>query len=263
MEVPVVVLRRNLEDLPDAFRGKSFCSRSLIERFALMKEQKLGTIAEGEVKVMEYKEYGLVLRTVDIPEKTENFELVIDIEVGEWFIEEHYRGLLYEGTSYHDALQFSPTHLGRFMKPQMIGRGKPHSFGNEVPVLLGFVLEMMLVRVATHENSLKSGKFKVRLRLLPHEGELAGKLAGIVLRQGPAMKADGAFRGRQEPGYEPEKGGLATSIGSHDGVEIPLPEPEVKILEYRTGTIAEREILELYHGCKLYGVALSKTSPCQ
>ena len=154
------------------------------------------------------------------------------VEVGNGFVEQHDRGLLGESTCEHHTLQFAAAHLAGKRKAQVPGVGLFHTLFHDVPVGLRLVLEPALVGVSAHKNGLEGGELEIGLWLLPHEGKSLSQFARRIVVDVAVLDGHCAVGGFDEVGDAAEQGGLAASVGAHDGIETAFFDFKVDVVEY-------------------------------
>ena len=190
----------NAEDGSDVLWGEAIAEGTLVLDAALVEKQQTVAILPRHVEVVDDEEDGLVLLAIDLTQEVEYLELVGDIEVGDWLVEEQDGSLLGQSTGYHDTLQLTATHLIGLGKAEMPGVGLFQALLHNLPVGLRFVLQTVLVRIATHEYSLEGGKLKVGMRVLADECHALSQLSGSVLQHVGVVKQYLTLLRRKQPG---------------------------------------------------------------
>lgn len=90
----------------------------------------------------------------------------------------------------------------------------------------------MLVWIAAHENGFEGGELEIGLWLLSHEGERLRQFACRIVVDVASLDGHCAVGGFDEVGDAAEQGGLAASVGAHDGIETALFDLKVDVVEY-------------------------------
>ena len=119
-----------------------------------MQQQQSRAIMQRHVQIVDHNQYRLPLVSVNIAQQLKNLILVRQIQIGQWLVKQHYRGLLSQCPRQHHTSQFSPAHLPRLGETQMPRIRLLHATLHNIPILLRLVLQTPLVRVAPHQHRL-------------------------------------------------------------------------------------------------------------
>ena len=173
-----------------------------------------------------------MLVAVDGTQKFHNLKLMGYVEIRRGLVKQQYGRLLCQSACNHHTLQLSAAHLAWKREPQMPRICLFHSIFNNIPILLRLVLQMVLIGVAPHQDSLKSRKLNVCLRMLLHQRHLLSPLPRRILAYSGIIYAHRAAVRRQQTADTPQQSRLATTVGTKDGGESTLCDVESQIAQY-------------------------------
>ena len=212
-----------------------------------MQQQQSRAIMQRHVQIVDHNQYRLPLVSVNIAQQLKNLILVRQIQIGQWLVQQHYRGLLSQCPRQHHTPQLSPAHLARLGETQMPRIRLLHATLHNIPILLRLVLQTPLVRVAPHQHRLKSRELKIGLRILPHKSHALRQLAcRIAVHPTPSHKHLTPVR-HQQSRHQAQQSRLPAAVGTHHRIHTPLLKPHIQPLQHRLPGIAITQILQFNH----------------
>ena len=179
----------------------------------------------------------------EFSDQRENLELVQDVEVRGWLIQQQDAGLLRERAGEEDALALAAGEC--FERPgcELAGLGQLHRIAGDPVVRPTLDLEAPQPGVAAHEDQLEGGEALRIGRDLGDQGQQLGDLARRERLEIDALQRDRALLVVEHVGDRPQEGRFAGPVGTDQAHELTAFGAQVDAIEQALRFDAERDRL--------------------
>ena len=217
------------------------------------------------VEVVRRANDGHPLLLAELVKEFKKLYLMVDIEMGGWFVEEQHLRSLTQGSGDDHPLALSAGHLQNVAIRQMNGSCTLHYFIDDALVIVAQQLEAADIGVSAHGHDLADREGERDGRLLWHNRALAGDLSPRQSVKLLTTEVDGARSRPDDPGHRPQERRLAAPVRADQSREGTFIYPEINLLDNTLACpVTSGHRVDLERGLLWIGhVAHKKSRPLQ
>ena len=210
---------------PHAERGlhgrgrQDLLGRPLCEDAPAAEQHQSIAVARRHVEVVDGRD-GRQTIVDQPPHNVQHLELVQDVQVRRWLVQEEDAGLLGQGAGNEHPLTFAPGQGVERSVGELLRLREPHGVPGDAGVFPALDLEAAEVGIAAHEHELDDVEAMRIGRNLRDERNACGDLRGREVLDVDATEPDDALLTVEDARQGPEERGLPRSVGAHEANEL-------------------------------------------